>query len=419
MRTSRCSLEHSQTRRTGQPFVSAMRRLGLSLVWLCSAPLAATAQGTIPVRQVQVVATSSSDLRSVFGMKSLANGGVLVNDPMGRRLIAFDSTLTRARVVLDSTTSAADSYGQGPSIIMPYLGDSVVFLDSQAQAFVLLDPLGRRVRTMAAPPFARELKTAMATLNVANGFDPAGRLVYAGLPPSPVIHNARDADKSEVVQVLHDSISVFRYTLGTGAKERLGSVGRPVLKVYQTFKNGEFVGSGNYLNPLPEMDEWALLPNGTVAFVRGHDYHIDWIRPDGSKESTPKMPFDWRKITLEDKQRMLDSIKNAWDTMTLPAGRKLPPGRVVDVTDLPDYNPPIRQGQVFADCDGNVWILPTTSYAAGDGLVYDVVDGKGRLFQRVRVPSGRVVAGFGPHGIVYLVSTIANMRRIERAKLTR
>ena len=57
------------------------------------------------------------------------------------------------------------------------------------------------------------------------------------------------------------------------------------------------------------------------------------------------------------------------------------------------------------DLDGNLWILPTTSAQSQNAqVVYDVVNGKGELFQRVRMPSGRSVAGFGKGGIVYLVS---------------
>ena len=35
------------------------------------------------------------------------------------------------------------------------------------------------------------------------------------------------------------------------------------------------------INPLPTVDEWAVLSDGTVAFVRGQDYHVDFIKPDG------------------------------------------------------------------------------------------------------------------------------------------
>ncbi len=76
----------------------------------------------------------------------------------------------------------------------------------------------------------------------------------------------------------------------------------------------------------------------------------------------------------------------------------------VPLKEMPDYQPPIRSGAAKADLDGNLWILPTTSAQSKAGeLVYDVVNSKGELFQRVRLPVGRSIAGFGHKGVVYLM----------------
>ena len=76
----------------------------------------------------------------------------------------------------------------------------------------------------------------------------------------------------------------------------------------------------------------------------------------------------------------------------------------VPLKEIPDYYPAIRAGATKADLDGNLWILPTTSAQAKAGeLVYDVINNKGELFQRVRLPVGRSIAGFGRNGVVYLM----------------
>jgi hypothetical protein len=76
----------------------------------------------------------------------------------------------------------------------------------------------------------------------------------------------------------------------------------------------------------------------------------------------------------------------------------------VPLKEIADYYPPIRGGAARADLDGNLWVLPTTSAQSKSGeLVYDVVSSKGVLLQRVRVPVGRSIAGFGHDGIVYLM----------------
>ena len=68
------------------------------------------------------------------------------------------------------------------------------------------------------------------------------------------------------------------------------------------------------------------------------------------------------------------------------------------------------------DCDGNVWILPTTSaQSLGGELVYDVVNPKQGLVRRVRLPLGRSIAGFGKRGVVYLqAGSIRGSFTIER-----
>jgi hypothetical protein len=78
---------------------------------------------------------------------------------------------------------------------------------------------------------------------------------------------------------------------------------------------------------------------------------------------------------------------------------------VIPLSEVADYYPPIRPGAAMPDLDGNLWILPTTSKQSQHGeLVYDIVNTKGELFERVRLPVGRLVAGFGKGGVVYMTS---------------
>ena len=201
-------------------------------------------------------------------------------------------------------------------------------------------------------------------------------------------------------------------------------------------------------------DSWAVLSDGTIAFVRAQDYHVDWILPDGTKSATTKLPFDWKRLTDDDKQKLADSAKVVWDSLMLIRNRRnaapapsrgddpnagsLPgrgrssggvaaPGqqgsiqRMVSVplSEIPDYYPPIRQNSAMADRDGNLWILPNTSAQSQHGeLVYDVLNPKKGLFERVRMPVGKSIAGFGKGGVLYLQSgDRANGFYLERAKL--
>jgi hypothetical protein len=76
----------------------------------------------------------------------------------------------------------------------------------------------------------------------------------------------------------------------------------------------------------------------------------------------------------------------------------------VPLKEIADYYPAIRPGAAKADLDGNLWVLPTTSAQSKAGeLVYDVINNRGALIYRVRLPLGRLIAGFGHRGVVYLM----------------
>jgi hypothetical protein len=208
------------------------------------------------------------------------------------------------------------------------------------------------------------------------------------------------------------------------------------------------------VQPVPNEDSWSVLSDGTVAIVRGQDYHVDWLRPDGTKSATGKLPFDWKRLTDADKQKLVDSARVVWDSLMAirnaranrPAPRSddpsadgaqsgrarsnggvAPPGQqgsiqrmeFVPLSEIPDYYPPIRERSSMADLDGNLWILPTTSAQSQQGeLVYDVVNPKRGLFQRVRMPLGRSIVGFGKGGVIYLQSgDRANGFYLERVRI--
>jgi hypothetical protein len=169
----------------------------------------------------------------------------------------------------------------------------------------------------------------------------------------------------------------------------------------------------------PVDDAWTMLPDGTVAIVRGTDYHIDWIHPDGSRSSTPKMAFDWRRITDDEKARIVDSLRKIADASNArdDSVRRARPSSTVRVqevgpaTTIPDYFPPVREGAARADLDGNLWILPNTSSGARGGALYDVVNRKGEVVERVQFPGGCTLAGFSKERVVYTICPATGLEK--------
>jgi hypothetical protein len=407
----------------------------IACIGVASVSVPLRAQSNIPLRTLRnTVATDSMVLMGVTGVRHLPNGSVLVNDPTKRQLILFDSTLRKFNVIADTSTNSPNSYGLRPSTggLIPYVADSSLFVDVESLVFLVINPKGEFTRVMA-PTRASDLRHVTAAPWGNSGFDAKGRLIYKGLrpPPGGNMGFAIPTDGKAVVMPVADSAPIMRMDLDRRSVDTVTMIKIAAVKSVLTGNQNSF-RVNSVLNPLPASDEWALTPDGTIAIVRTQDYHIDWIGADGKLESSPKMPFDWKRITAEEKQLLVDSVKKAEAERVakLPPPPPAPPGvimsapsqnSVVEPKELPDFYPPVRVGQVRSDLEGNIWILPSTAIpGSSGGLVYDVVNRAGTIVERVQLPKDRLIVGFGPRGTVYMHHVKSpTVTTIERAEITR
>lgn len=426
--------------------------------WLAGTIIAATAvrslaaQQNVPVITLPAASVATREtLGSVLGIREVPGGRLLVNDADRRQVRLFDSTLAISAVVIDSVAGTSSSYGRRPAPLIAYLGDSTLFPDYSSRTLLVLDAMGHVARAMALPT-----PNDVGLVRRGSGIDARGRLLYLG-NAAQAPDASRDGDAA-------DSVPILRADFDLRRTDTLGRIARPLAKVAAETPDGRAVISIWTLDPLRTIDEWAALSDGSVAFVRGHDYHVDWIRPNGSATSTPKLPFDWKRLEDDDRRRIFDSTRTQLaraaengtiveiadmisivrkSNATLPpmggatpgggrsgsgsgpgggsplAGLKLLPLDGTQLDRVPDYYPPIRTGAALADRDGRLWILPTTSAQSKQGeLVYDVVDANGTLVHRVRAPLGRLIVGFGTGGVVYMVAgNRASGFTLERSRL--
>lgn len=408
--------------------IAACMALGVALPGARGANAQQDAQ--IPIRPLgPVVAKSAESFGIVAGVRGVAGGKVLVNDPQRRRLWLLDSAMARVTAVAD-TAGANTVYSPRGGGIIRFAGDSTLFVDVQSQALIVVDPAGAVGRALA-PPKATDIQYLIATLNgpigvnpgnTMPGIDAKGQLIYKGffrIPPKPPVPG-----QPFTQTISPDSAPLIRGNFETRAVDTLATIRTPSFGSMTQTLNGNTPSGKITFHPLHVFDDWSVLSDGTIAIVRSQDYHIDWIDPDGSRRSTPKMPFDWRRLTDDEKQHYADSTK-AWlqhaiDSAfkTIPAGQKPPFIPTIDVSplsEIPDYLSPI--GAVRPDLDGHLWVLPATSRYARNGLLYDVVNRNGEIIERVQLPPGRTLEGFGPNGTVYLSLKAGNDTYLERARL--
>ena len=435
-----------------------MRRFVVSSSILIAA--SAGAQQQPPIRQLPPVAAKSAvPWNNIIGVRALPGGRVLVNDVFGRKVVLLDSTLAPITVVADTTPATSTAYSGRIASLIPFRGDSTLFVDPQSMSMMVVDPNGKMTRVMALP--RTEDAAALGGLFGANaGLDAKGRLIYRA--PFRFIRNGppqTSANGLPMMPAPPESAMIVRVDLATRQVDTVGVIRIPkvTMQVSQDEKGNMRINTE--VNPLPVVDEWAVLSDGGIAFIRGQDYHVDFVNPDGTKRTAPKIPFDWQRLTDEDKIAFIDSVKAARERLAAaqqaqqgtsaqgasgrgPAGApdgaggqriviQMGPGgggaaggsvtggqpqvNLIAPSELPDYKPPFFSNSVRADAEGNVWVRTIPTKQIPGGPVYDVINSDGKLVDRVQIPVGRTIAGFGADGAVYLVSRDGTTMTFERA----
>jgi hypothetical protein len=133
------------------------------------------------------------------------------------------------------------------------------------------------------------------------------------------------------------------------------------------------------VNPVLYYDDWAVLSDGSIAIVRGQDYHIDWVNADGTHGAPTTIAHEWHRLSDSERMAITDSLRQVLDStnavraradsVAVAAGRDGPwqapsINRVVDPSGLPDYRAPFIGagfnafvlGPVVADADDHIWI---------------------------------------------------------------
>ncbi len=385
------------------------------------------AQSLPPVRQLgRIITTSPLTVPSIASTRELSRGRVLVNDTVARRLYLFDSALRSRVVVLDSTDGAKNSYGNSPGGMIAYRGDSTLFASPALVSMLRIDPAGRASRLAASPRPVEMLFLAGGPFG-APGFDSRGRLVYRG---SARDRTAPRSPETRSPYPENDSAPIVGLNLITGKMDTIARFRIPKEVVTITEEpNGVFKTTVK-TDPLPIVDDWAVLPNGSLALIRGRDFHIDWIDQNGRRSSGGKIPFQWRSLTENAKVALMDSVRFATDTAIAAQEIRLaerfkgtdnePPEPIepdyVSPSELPDRLPAFEPNSTIADPEGVLWIR-TTQRLHGQP-VYFRVNRKGTVLDRIQIPSGRTIAGFGRNHTIYLAYVDPGGGvRLERAQL--
>ncbi|PYO78636.1 MAG: hypothetical protein DMD63_06790 [Gemmatimonadetes bacterium] len=463
-----------------------MKNASLLLTVIAASTIAAPlclAQSLPPIRQLgPVTSVAKEPLGAVSSVRSLPDGRLLVNDIIGRRVLMFDSSLANVTVVADTTSATANAYGVRPGGLIAFRGDSTLFVDPASLSMLLIDPNGKIARVMSAPR-AQDVGFLVGGPFGNPGFDPNGRLVYRAPPNFAALAPRPGANGIPQIPAPPESAAIVRFDLATRKVDTATFFKTPKFSLNIVRSPNGGINITSITNPLAQGDDWALLADGTIALVRTKDFHVDWLSPEGNITSSPKIPFNWERLTDEGKVAFIDSAKVAIEkarasgqlgggvqfqtrgtdsggpaggrrdgpatdaprsgsapapapnaqpgTMTVTSGGnttvtavgpggagpggQLPPLQMVSPSELPDYKPAFQPGSTRADADGNLWIR--TSQNVDARPVYDIINRKGEVIDRVQLPANRVLAGFAPGGVVYLAVRDGTTAHLEKARI--
>jgi hypothetical protein len=145
-------------------------------------------------------------------------------------------------------------------------------------------------------------------------------------------------------------------------------------------------------------------PDGRVAFIHFEPYRADFV--DANRQVKQNAPIPYDRVPVDDALKKQYREERERPRMALMYARggggssmQMMPGRYTEPAEWPEFLPPYLQNAVFSS-DGLLWIPRAT--AAGKPPLYDIIDGQGKLFERVQLPPRTKLVGFGANS-VYLV----------------
>jgi hypothetical protein len=163
--------------------LTALSALALATSVGAQEPAATGQSSRPPLRQLGAAVATSEPMGAISAVRQLPGGKLLVNDPVKRRVVLLDSTMKTIGVVADTTSATQNAYGVRGGGILSYRGDSTLFIDPASLSMLVIDPLGRVSRVMAAPRPDDIIALVGGALGFP-GFDTKGRLVYRSFMPN-------------------------------------------------------------------------------------------------------------------------------------------------------------------------------------------------------------------------------------------
>ena len=390
----------------------------LALTMLTCISVATAAQ--VPERRLtKPDATFSEAFGLVGGLRELRDGRVLIADPLGQALMVVDLVAGTADTI--GRVGAGPGEYKQPDGVFPLPGDSTLLVD-----------LGNGRLTVLGPDLSFGETTPIAQGGQGHGAGQGGPM--SGM--NTVLPRGTDSQGRVYFQALGmgmrpggqlpDSAAIMRWDRATGAFDE---VGRVKLQERRTETSGGRMEQRVRLiqTPLSPQDAWAVGWNGRLAMARTDGYYLEWIEPGGGRARGDDVSYrpvrirgaekeEWVNRSSSDGLMIRVEMNSGVRSMTF--GRGGGGGGQTDVDDYewPDAKPPFVASGVRVTPEGDAWVR--RSVAAGDAPIFDVFGADGQLKERVTLPVGREIVGFGRAHVYVVLRDEFDLQWLERYERT-
>ena len=343
---------------------------------------------------------------SIRGLRELPDGRVMVADGIDEVVLIADLKTGKG----DTLGRVGQGPGEykSPDALYAIPGGGTMLVDLGNGRLNYLGPDGRY---RESSPIAQGTPPRLSVI-IPRGVDGQGRVYF-----QPAIGGQRGGQ-------LPDSASVVRWTRAASSFDTVGRVKLPEMHTSQSGDaNNQRVSQRP--RPFPVQDSWNVGPNGQVAIVRGRDYRVDWITPDGrvvrgrpvTVTPVPIRDADKREWVAEQANGLRVSMENRNGQMSMSFGRGGNADQeeedAIAATEWPAAKPPFSG--VWVSPTGEAWV--ERSVPAGSPRIMDVFDAAGTLKTRIVLPAGRRLVGFG-NGVIYLRhSDDSDLQHLERYRI--
>ena len=168
-------------------------------------------------------------------------------------------------------------------------------------------------------------------------------------------------------------------------------------------------------------DAWAVFPDGRIAIVRGANYRVEFILPNGSKPAPTSIEYERYQLTEADKKAELDEVHKRVQQQMAMMKKMMPANVTLDITvtpppSWPSEYPPLALLSVLPAPNGDLWVRRSVPVRL-DHERWDVIDRAGKLVARWRLPSKTTLVAIGT-GAVYTTRTDEDdLRYVQRVEL--